>query len=179
MSEIPMAVGEMADQLDEKLTQGQIRAIEKLNSLNAAVTAAVNDLVQGGLVDIGERIGAAIAGEEGAFDNFGANLLNALGTFLKQVGTAFIAYGVAFQAALKSMNPAVAIAAGVAMVAAGAAISTMAKKGIESSSGGGSGGSLGGGGGVDDVNINLRSSVKGNDIVLVAERTTFMLNRIR
>lgn len=71
---------------------------------------------------IGQALGAAISGSA----NFGEALLGVLGGVLVQLGEMLITAGVgveAFKASLESLNGAVAIAAGVALVALGSAIS--------------------------------------------------------
>jgi vacuolar-type H+-ATPase subunit I/STV1 len=76
---------------------------------------------------------------------FGASLLGMVGDFISQLGQLFIATAIgmiAFNAGLKSMNPILMLGAGVALVAAGAMVSSFAKKGI-----GGASSSAGGGGG--------------------------------
>ena len=70
-------------------------------------------------------------------DNLGEGLLRGVGTILTQLGGLLIVSGLgieAFKESLKSLNGPVAIAAGVAMVVAGAAFASAAKK-----AGGGSG----------------------------------------
>lgn len=73
--------------------------------------------------------------------NIGQALLSGIGNTLMQLGGLLITTGIgveAFKTSLKSLNGPVAIAAGVAMVAAGAAFSSAAKK----AGGGGGGGSV-------------------------------------
>lgn len=82
--------------------------------------------IEGGISAIGEAIGEAFA--SGDWSNFGKEVLNVIGGFLKQIGSALIAYGIALEA-FASGNPVLAIAAGTALVILGAAISSMAKAG--------------------------------------------------
>lgn len=82
-------------------------------------------------VGIGEAIGNAISG----VGNFGDNLLQALGAFVKQFGTLIIATATAsiiFQESLFD-SPWVALAAGIALVAAGTAVANLAKAGPSAS----------------------------------------------
>jgi len=101
-------------------------------------------------------------------------LLGSIGSFLKQMGALFIAYGVnllLFQESLKSMNPYLAIAAGAALVAAGGAVTALSKKGLDKgSSGGSSGYSSGMSGGGEDLTLTTR--IDGRDLVLSGQRTT-------
>ena len=79
---------------------------------------------------------------------FGLTLLASVGDFLVKLGQMFIQYAIAsagFQAALKTPGAwPIALAAGIALVAIGTAISNVSKKGLAGAGGGGS--SSGGGG---------------------------------
>ena len=92
-----------------------------------------------------------VSGDLNIKDIFG-NLLEFLGTTLKQIGRALIAYGVAMERFKKTFsNPWAAIAAGAALVAAGAVLTNLVNK-ASSASGASSAGStyaaatVGGGG---------------------------------
>ena len=92
-----------------------------------------------------------VSGDLNIKDIFG-NLLEFLGTTLKQIGKALIAYGVAMERFKKTFsNPWAAIAAGAALVAAGAVLTNLVNK-ASSASGASSAGSsyaaatVGGGG---------------------------------
>ena len=111
--------------------------------------------------------------------DFGRGLLDSIGKFMGQFGEAMIAMGIAqtlLQTSIATMNPAAAIIGGVALVAAGAAISNLSKKGIDK--GGGVTDTGVGGGGVNFNNQNgspgymmqLETKVSGRDIILVQER---------
>jgi hypothetical protein len=84
--------------------------------LSSYVTSAITDISQG-FADL--LMGNA------SFDEFFASIFARLGEFMKQMGAAIVAYGVAFQA-LK--NPITAIPAGIMLITAGALISALAKK---------------------------------------------------
>lgn len=69
-----------------------------------------------------------------------------------------------------------AIPVGIAMVAAGAAISKIAAKGMQSpTSGGGGGGSYGGSS--SGGNFTLETRLDGNDLVLSGQRTQLVRGR--
>jgi hypothetical protein len=97
-------------------------------------------LVNSALSGIGHALGAAISGTA----NFGDALLGVLGGVLVQLGEMLITAGLgveAFKVSLRSLNGAVAIAAGVALVAIGAAISgSIRGLGANPTGGGGSAG---------------------------------------
>jgi hypothetical protein len=92
--------------------------------------------VNSALSGIGEAIGTAFSGGE----NFGRSLLKVLGGILTQIGQMLISVGVgilAFKKSLATLNPYVAIAAGVALVALGAYVSSSLKSVGSNPTGGG------------------------------------------
>lgn len=102
-----------------------------------------SDIISGALADtfggIGSAIGDALANGTDIFGAIGATLLDSLGSLLVQMGKMAIQVGVgllAIKVALKSLNPAVAIGAGVALVALGSFFSSKSK-GLSNSIGGG------------------------------------------
>lgn len=112
--------------------------------------------------------------------DFGRGLLESIGKFMGQFGEAMIAMGIAqtlLDVSIKSGNGPAAIIGGIALVAAGAAISNLSKKGVDK---GGSvpdtGGGGGGGGGFNNQNgspgymMQMETKVSGRDIILVQER---------
>jgi len=110
-------------------------------------------------------------------EDFGRGLLDSIGKFMGQFGEAMIAMGIAqamLKASIKTMNPAVAILGGIALVAAGAAISNLSKKGIDTGGGGTAPmPSMAGGGGMGAMNtqpIALETKISGRDLILVQNR---------
>ena len=108
----------------------------------------ISDIINGSLVQtfagIGNAIGDALASGTSLAQNLGNALLSSLGSVLGQLGQMAIATGVALlgiKTALKTLNPFVAIAAGVALLALSGVVRGQAAK-----IGGGMGGSGGGGG---------------------------------
>jgi hypothetical protein len=87
-----------------------------------------------------------VAGDKMAGKNFGTALLGAVAQFMSTLGKAMIAAAVAsdvFQKALLT-QPAAAIVAGVALVAAAGAVKGLMKKGLGAGQGGGEGAGTGG-----------------------------------
>jgi hypothetical protein len=83
------------------------------------VTQAVNRMAIDTIVGMADIAGAMAVGEA-SFADMGKFIIGQFATILSQLGQMFIEYGVAlmgFQAASISMNPALAIAAGAALVA--------------------------------------------------------------
>ena len=91
---------------------------EKANELGAALQSSLTSAFSG----IGEAIGEALVGD----GDIGEKFLKLLGSFMQQFGAALIAVGVA-ELALSSGNPFLMIAGGVALIAAGSAISASRK----------------------------------------------------
>lgn len=103
---------------------------ETANAINGILT----NLVRDSITKFAENIGKALSGEK--TDIFGG-FLDLLAGGLQEVGKALIAYGIAMDAFKKAFkNPYAAIAAGIALVAVGAAL----KSSISRTSGGSSGG---------------------------------------
>ena len=101
-------------------------AMEKVNGI-------ISDTATNAIVQLGENIGKALGGEK--VDLFGG-FIELLSSGLQEIGKALIAYGAAMDAFKKAFsNPYAAIAAGIALVAAGALLKSKINK-----TSGGSGG---------------------------------------
>lgn len=100
-----------------------------------AIFEAVNKLVEDLIFQLGENLGKALAGENvDVLGGFG----ELIGSALEDVGKALIAYGVAIKAfQLAQTNPYAAIAAGFALVVAGAALKSSFSKAQSTAGGGG------------------------------------------
>jgi hypothetical protein len=167
-------VEKMTEQLKKKTETAKHKFVEIGEQMGEALANGLERLVSNSAVMLGEFIGDAMTGDADAKD-FGKSLLNAVGGFLQQMGAAMIGFGISFEAFKKSietLNPALAIAGGIALVAAGAAISNLSKKGIE-----GTGGSspmatpMGGGMGTMNTQpIALETKISGRDLILVQNR---------
>lgn len=115
------------EELPKNFAKLSMAAKEMSTNISSAIQSAATSFAIG----IGEMIGSAIAGGDG-FKNFGQFALLSLAGLLQQVGEMAIQTGIALsgiKTALKTLNPAVAIAGGIALVALAAGIRTsMAKK---------------------------------------------------
>lgn len=106
-------------------------------------TAGLASTLQGGLTNVAVGVGEAIGQimlNAGGIELVGAALLSGIGSLAIDLGKLAIATGIAvsgIKAALETLNPVVAIGAGIALVALGSAV-----KGAASKIGGGGGGSL-------------------------------------
>lgn len=128
-----------------------------------AVNAAFAQIISSGIADafsgIGEAIGNALASGGNVLESVGASLLSSLGGLLVQMGKMAIQIGVgllAVKTALKSLNPAVAIGAGVALVALGSLFSAKSRS-ISNSIGGGGSASSNTGAGANNTSFSSGS----------------------
>jgi len=144
-----------------------------------ALSSGLKSLATEGLTQFGEFLGTVISGGDMTVKDFGRGLLDSLGSFMGQFGEAMIAMGIAqvmLDVAIKSFNPALAIIGGVALVAAGAAISNLSQKGVSASGSGGS--SFSGSGGFSSMSgiganmqpIVLDTRISGRDMIITQGR---------
>ena len=144
-----------------------------------ALSSGLKALATEGLTQFGEFLGTVISGGDMTVKDFGRGLLDSLGKFMSQFGEAMVAMGIAqimLDVALKSFNPALAIIGGVALIAAGAAISNLSQKGIDKS--GGMDSSFSGGGNFSSMSgiganmqpIVLDTRISGRDMIITQGR---------
>jgi hypothetical protein len=184
---------EIADIDDSKLTAFVLR----LSEFNSQVSGIIESGAQQTLGDFAFAIGDALASGGNVIKAGGAALLGGLAGILNQLGQLAIATGLAVEGiktALKTLNPAVAIGAGVALIALAGFVSNKAKSlGGSKGGGGGGGGSsvgssgVGGGtsfaggaqGGIFAQNRDVSGEfvVKGNDLVYVLGQANNKINK--
>lgn len=106
------------------------------NDLNSIIASGMGDAIG----SLAEGFGAMIGSGQWDWKNFGANILKTVGQFMQTLGGLFVAYGIAnlkFMKALSAgptpLGAGLAIAAGIGLIAAGAAISSFAGKGMTGS----------------------------------------------
>lgn len=107
------------------------RVLDELNKFNSAASNIINNEISSTFAGIGTAIGDALSGSGNILANLSTALLSSLGGVLTNLGKLAIATGVGIKAiktALKSLNPAIAIGAGIALVALGTAISKSVSK---------------------------------------------------
>lgn len=115
---------------------------QSLLDFNDSASNIINNSIANTFADLGMAIGQGLASGGNIMKSAGNALLAGLGGVLTELGKLAISTGVgilAVQLALKTLNPYVAIAAGVALVALGATFSSKAS-GLGSSKGMSSGG---------------------------------------
>jgi len=99
-------------------------------------TDELNSIIQGGISSAIETLASGLtelAMGDMTGKEFGAQILGMVGNFMVQMGMAFITFSklfIAFHAAISGMNGPLALGIGIALVGAGAVISTIAKKGM-------------------------------------------------
>ena len=114
----------------EKLQKGYAKTRLAAMELSEGISAAMNQAAFDTIVGMAQIGGAILAGEA-SFKDMGVFILSQFANLLSQLGEMFIKYGMAlqgFQMATSTMNPYLAIAAGVALIGAGAAINARMSK---------------------------------------------------
>lgn len=104
------------------------KAIANIEGIVSQLNRTIANVQVDAFASIGEAIGAALTG--GDMQSIFGGFISILANGLKEIGKAIIAYGIASDALKKAIkNPYVAIAAGIGLVAAGAALqSTLSQR---------------------------------------------------
>ena len=158
----------------ERWREHQQRLAQLTQSINDTLVRGVSDA----MINLARVFGENLVDKD-PFKDLGWVLLGSLGTLMEQIGVEMIIFGgffKLFQESIKKMQPEVAIIAGLGMVAAGAAISKIASKGMQPSSASG-GYSSSGGTSSDGGNLSLESRLDGRDIILSGNETTRVKRR--
>ena len=111
---------EQFENLEKGYARAKLAAMDFTKGVSKAMQSAAVDTIAG----MGEIAGAIMVGEA-SFKDLGNFMLGQFANLLSQLGKMFIEYGLAlkgFQLATITMQPGLAIAAGVALMAAGGAI---------------------------------------------------------
>jgi hypothetical protein len=142
-----------------KISFGEMEAA--LVQFNRNASAIIQEGIVNTFAGIGQAIGEGLASGGNILESAGGALLGALGGILTELGGMAITIGVgllAVQLALNSLNPYLAIAGGIALIALGSLFSSKSKS-IGSSMGSGGGSSAGSGG----SDFSGRSSFSGGN----------------
>ena len=154
----------------DKLGHNITKTVEDVKELGQALQASLTQA----FIGLGDAIGDAITGE----GDFGNKFLQIVGAFMQTLGSAIIGVGVAalaLETSLATAQPWLAIGAGVALVAAGAILSNVSKKGVDGKGAGGSQASATTGSTTTPTSINasfgggLVATVRGQDLVFALE----------
>ena len=135
-------LNDTGDIIHRKAKDFELEAVEFNNNLGPIFEGGLQNLAVG----IGEALGSAIATGGNLGQQLGAVLLGTLGGVATQIGQMAIGIGIALEGikkALESLNPVVAIAAGVALVALGAFFASKSRSISKSMGKGGKGGGRG------------------------------------
>lgn len=116
--------------VNQHLSEAQLTALTTATSFNTGLETAL----VGGLQNVADGVGAAVgnilSGTAGLND-LGAAILGPIGDVAIQVGQLAVGVGIAtigIKAALESLNPVLAIAGGIALIALGSAVKGAAKR---------------------------------------------------
>lgn len=183
--DISEVIGEGIDNAVERVDIGAVKLKIALENLNAAASDIISNGISNTFAGLGQSIGESFATGGNIIESVGSSLLSSIGGILVELGKQAIAVGVGLlgiKAALKTLNPAAAIAAGVALVAIGGAFSSAASNAGSSIGGGGNTGSSssiggstrtsgfsGSGGGFDGGRVVFE--ISGQKLVGVLDRT--------
>lgn len=114
-------------QIDPK-SRSQI--VQDFDKLMTDMSMAVEKLGEDIAISLGEALGNQLSGQGNGIEGFVQSVVGQLGNFVKTVGKMLIAYGISvekFRTAF--IQPQVAVAAGIAMVALGTAVANQMKQG--------------------------------------------------
>ena len=124
---IPDAMAEQNAVLTEQRTMAMENAMQFNAGLSDIINGGLNQLATG----IGEALGKAISGGGNLAQNLSKVLLTTVGGMAVQLGKLAISIGIGVEGikkALQSLNPAVAVAAGIALIALGSFAKAQAGK---------------------------------------------------
>ena len=114
-------------QIDPKSRSQIVQDFDKLmNDMSMAVEKLGEDIA----ISLGEALGNQLSGQGNGIEGFVQSVVGQLGNFVKTVGKMLIAYGISvekFRTAF--VQPEVAVAAGIAMVALGTAVANQMRQG--------------------------------------------------
>jgi hypothetical protein len=126
-------LGKQVEKIDPILEKTKERVKEFVTDLNQTFERGIEDMIIG----TAEMFGRMLTDDAFTGKEFGKGILDMVATFMQQLGGLMVAFGVQFslfEESIFSANPALAIAAGAAMIAAGAAIKGALNNGLDSSS---------------------------------------------
>jgi hypothetical protein len=104
--------------------------VQDFDRLMTDMAMAVERLGENIAISLGEALGNQLSGQGNGIEGFVQSVVGQLGNFVKTVGKMLIAYGISvqkFQTAF--IQPQVAVAAGIAMVALGTAVASQMRTG--------------------------------------------------
>jgi len=193
------AISEMSDKINEEFNQTKPLTLHVPATLDLAITdtSIGEEVITGEMIRLGERaseeltnalqgtanlmidtLGEAFSGAD--WNSIASSFLSGFADILMQFGKMMLTLGLgleAFKTSLASLNPAVAIAGGVALMAVAGGIKTMLKNSAKSGSPGSGGGSGSeqfiqsySGGQNRESGENLRFVLEGKNLVAATNR---------
>jgi hypothetical protein len=180
------------DQFQNEVYQKNVAWGQSLEQLSIRASQVIEANTEQAISGMAQALGEGLANGANVAEAMGAVLLGAIGTMAVQLGELAIGTGIAIggiKKALTSLNPAVAVVAGVALVALGSAVKAKASS---IAKGGGGGGDTGGsfGGNLQSFQpfgsnqptstlIQVGGNLRGSDIQLSVVSTNKAKNRVR
>lgn len=155
-----LGADEAAINANENLQAGLAMQKKTLEEFNKSAGEIINGSISDTFYQLGSNIGDALANGGNVLKAIGSSLLSSLGSVLVQLGQLAIQTGVGIlgvKLALKTLNPAAAIGAGVALVAIGSAFSSGASS-LSGRGGGGGSRSVSGGNSVSSPSSSTSTS---------------------
>jgi len=156
IKELPGTIKASMNLARQAIRTGNEEMLIALADFNSRASQIIENSISETFAGIGEAIGNALASGGSVLEGIGLSLLDSLGSLLVQMGKMAIQVGVgllAIKTALKSLNPAVAIGAGVALVALGSLFSSKSKS-LSGQIGGGGGASGASGSGANNQSFS-------------------------
>jgi hypothetical protein len=128
LAETPKKIQAVAHEYKEYNIQ-TLRLIE----LNKTIANSIAQIAQDSLFSFGSAIGEMLGGSETAMQDFGDKLLSAIASFMEGISKAMIATAIASEVFQKTLfaNPAVALAAGVALAIGAGFVKQQLKGGVQ------------------------------------------------
>jgi len=128
LAETPKKIQAVAHEYKEYNAQ-TLRLVE----LNKTIANSIAQIAQDSLFSFGSAIGEMLGGSETAMQDFGDKLLSAIASFMEGISKAMIATAIASEVFQKTLfaNPAVALAAGVALAIGAGFVKQQLKGGVQ------------------------------------------------
>lgn len=148
---------------------------EKSNQLAGILVSGMENM----MVDLLVSLGAGFANKD-PFNDLGLVLLDSIGKVMMQLGSAMITFSslfAAFKKAIQAMQPEIAIPLGIAMVAAGAALSKVASNAMNPSGGASAASGSTSSGGASGGSLILTTRLDGRDLVMSGQETSRVRRR--
>lgn len=148
-----MDLAGLREAINHSVSEGGVYLDDAIEALTKMINTALTTTLRGGVI---AGLEAAFSGKGigNVFESLTATVLAGLGSFMEQLGAQMLVVGLAldaFSAALLMLDGPAAIAAGVALIAAGAGLKAIAGSFGGHGAGGGSGGGGYSGGGMPQI----------------------------